>query len=129
MKNVHDARYHRNIVATQRAVSLFNFEKFPAFDPDGPAPWFVIWVTWHPWLIRSGDGSPPRVVKGPYYNISGHSYSEVANLPSSRFFIVENRIVAIALAPYINFDENVLYEMDDVDGLVIYEKYFLESAP
>jgi hypothetical protein len=120
--------YHRNVVATPRAVSLLGLSKFPAFDPKGAAPQVIIWVTWHPWWIRSGDGSPPRVTRGPFYNISCNNYELVAKLPSSRFFIIENRVVAIALAPYLNFDENVIYEMDDVDGLVIYERYFLEFA-
>lgn len=77
---------------------------------------------------KSGDGSPPRVIRGPFYNISRNNYERVAKLPSSRFFIIENRVVAIALAPYLKFDENVIYEMDDVDGLVIYERYFLEAG-
>jgi hypothetical protein len=126
VKFAHDVYYYRNIVATPKAMKLFDLEKFAAFDPEAAAPPVIIWVTWHPWWITFGDGSAPRVTKGPFYNISSSNFERVAKLPSPRFFIIADRIVAISLAPYLNFDEKVTYEMDDVNGLVIYEKHFLE---
>lgn len=128
MKVSQDVTYHRNIVATPKAVSLLGLAQISEYDSEMLAPHVIIWVTWHPWWITREDGSAPRVTRGPFYNISRNSYERVAKLPSSRFFIIENRIVAISLAPYLNFDETILYEMDDVNGLVIYERHFLELA-
>jgi hypothetical protein len=127
VKNSKDIKYHHNIVATPRAISFLSLSKFHSYDPGGPAPEIVIWITWHPWWISYGDGRVPRVTKGPFYNISSERFERVAALPNPRFFIIENRVLAISLAPYLNFDENTVYEMDDVNGLVIYERRFLEQ--
>ena len=126
MKFSHDVYYPRNIVATPKALSLLGLAKFPPYDFKETAPTIIIAVFWHPWLIVTPKGEASRVVKGPHYNVCSDNFERLAKHSSLRFFIIENRVVAVSFAPYLNFDKSVVYEMDDVDGLVIYEKYFLE---
>ena len=128
MKFSQDAHYHRNIVATPRAIVLLGLAKFPAHDFKETPPPIILALFWHPWFILTPKGSAPRVVKGPHYNICTDNYERIARASSFRFFAIESRVVAISLAPYLKFDEDVLYEMDDVEGLVIYERSFLELA-
>lgn len=125
MKLSKDVHYHQNIVATPKAASLLGLSKLPAYDPKETVPRVIVIVTWHPWVIRSGYDSVLRVVRGPFYNVSSDNYQQIAGSSIFRFFIIENRVVAISFAPYLNFDDSVMYEIEDADGLVIYEKNVL----
>jgi hypothetical protein len=116
---------HNNVFLTSRAKEFLmltsNFVPGEIIPEDKIIPL----LSWHPWRITKSTNGKFMVDKGPFYNISSDTIGILSKIPQLHLCCVEDCLVAIAFAPYLNFNRNIEYEIDYLYDLIIYEKAIL----